>query len=516
MPTILLSFMKKFSILVFIITLLCKIPLSANNLSITNISAPSTTTVQFDIAWDNSWNAAAPSNNWDGVWVFVKTQVCGSGSSPWSHANVSTVSSDHTITGGILQVDAVADGKGVFIRRTALGSGNISASTVVLKLASTFTVAGTNYEVIGIEMVNIPQGSFSVGDGSTNNATQSASSFGSNSSTPYTVASENAIAQDGLRNDKAGDGLITAHAIIPAAFPKGYNAFYCMKYEICQQQYTTFLNLNEYSAQVSRTAVVPSSAVGTAALATASGDNRNWIEVKTPGVAFSTPAVYGNDANNNNIYDEANDGGSVACNYLTWEDLKAYLDWAALRPLTELEFEKACRGSGSALATEYPWGTTTINPAVSSSLTNAAQVTEVSTSTLDGLCTENGGASTTLGPLRTGFAATAITTRTGAGASFYGIMDLGGNVWEQVFQCGYYNGAVRTSIPTFTGVLGDGALDVNGNANAANWGGVSLSIVRGGNWEYAAARVQTSDRTYVNSTAENTARVRRTGGRGGR
>ncbi len=498
-----------------IIALVLASGIRANNLSITNISAPSTTTVQFDIAWDNSWNAAAPSNNWDAVWVFVKTQVCGTGSSPWSHANLSTVSSDHTVTGGVLQVDAVTDGKGVFIRRSALGSGNISTSTVVLKLSSAFTVAGTNYEVIGIEMVNVPQGSFTVGDGSTNNATQSTASFGTaNSSTPCIIASENAMLQDALRNDKAGDGSITAHAAIIAGFPKGYNSFYCMKYEISQQQYTTFLNLLEYAQQTSRTAVSPASAVGTAALAATSGDNRNSIEIKTPGVAFSTPAVYGNDLNNNNVYDEASDGGNIACNYLSWDDLKAYLDWAALRPFTELEYEKASRGTGSALLTEYPWGSTTINQAISSSLTNGGQASEVSTSTLDGLCAENGGASTTLGPLRTGFAATAISTRTGAGASFFGIMDLGGNLWEQVFQCGFYNGATRTAVPTFTGVLGDGALDASGNANATNWGAVTLTVVRGGNWEHAAQKVQTSDRSYVNSTAENTTRVRRTGGRG--
>ncbi len=509
--------MKKFYILIWITLLTSTLTVSANNLTITNISAPSTTTVQFDIAWDNSWYAAAPSNNWDAVWVFVKTQVCGTGSSPWSHASLSTLSADHTVTGGVLQVDAVTDGKGVFIRRSALGSGSISTATVVLKFSSTYTVAGTNYEVVGIEMVNVPQGSFSIGDGSTNNTTQSTASYGtSNTSSPYTIASENAIAQDALRNDKAGDGAITAHAAIIAAFPKGYNAFYCMKYEISQQQYVTFLNLNEYAAQLNRTAVAPSSAIGTAALAASSGDNRNSIEIKTPGVAFSTPAVYGNDLNNNNVFDEASDGGCLACNYLSWDDLKAYLDWAALRPITEFEFEKASRGSGSALLTEYPWGSTTINSAVSSSLTNAALPTEVSTSTADGLCAENGGASTTLGPLRTGFAATAITTRTGAGASFYGILDLGGNVWEQVFQTGFYNGAARTAVPTFTGVLGDGALDLSGNANATNWGSVTLSTVRGGNWEYAASKAQTSDRSYINSTAENATRVRRTGGRGGR
>jgi formylglycine-generating enzyme required for sulfatase activity len=152
---------------------------------------------------------------------------------------------------------------------------------------------------------------------------------------------------------------------------------------------------------------------------------------------------------------------------------------------------------------------------VSSSLINSGAAGEVSTSTADGLCAYLGGVSTTLGPLRTGFAATAITGRTGAGASYWGILDLSGNVWEQTFQCGYYNGSARTSVPIFTGVSGDGELDALGNADATNWGGgVSMSVVRGGNWEYTAQRAQVSDRYYVNSIAQNSSRTCRTGGRG--
>lgn len=490
--------------------------LFSNNLTVTNISAPTTTTLQFDVAWDNSWYAAAPSNNWDAVWIFVKTQVCALGSSPWIHASLSTVSGDHSVTGGVLQVDAVADGKGVFLRRSALGSGNIATATVTLKFSGSYTVASTNYEVIGIEMVNVPQGTYNLGDASSSTTLHSVASFGtSNTTTPKSITGEGGLALDALRNDAAGAGSISAHSAIIAAFPKGYNAFYCMKYEISQQQYCAFLNLLDYTQQVNRTAVAPNSAVGSAALAAASGDNRNSIEVSTSGTPFSTPAIYGNDLNGNNTFDEAGDGGNIACNYLSWEDLKAYLDWAALRPMTEMEFEKAARGTNASLLNEYVWGSTTINQAITSAISNSGQATEVSTSTSDGLCTYNAGASAVLGPFRVGFAATGSSTRTGAGASYYGIVDLSGNLWEQTYQCGYYNGASRVSTPVFTGVLGDGALDGNGNADASNWGGgVAQSIVRGGNWEYSAQRAQTSDRYYVNSTAENTTRVRRTGGRG--
>ena len=477
---------------------------------------PSTTTIQFDIAWDNSWNTAAPSSNWDAVWVFVKTQVCALGASPWNHTLVSTTSGQHSVSGGVLQVDAVTDGMGVFIRRNAgtLGSGNIATSTVTLQFQSAYVVASTNYKVIGIEMVYVPQGAFSLGDGSST-TTQSLYSFGtSGASATYNVTSEAALGIEALYN-VASSGPVSRHQPVIAAFPKGYNAFYCMKYEISQQQYSTFLNLLTFSQQITRTAASPTSAIGTAALAATSGDNRNSIEIQTPGIATSTPAIYGNDLNNNNVCDEATDGGTIACNYLNWYDLIAYLDWAALRPMTELEFEKAARGTNGPVTTEFPWGTTTINQAISSAINNGGNVNEVSTSSLDGLCVVNGGASSALGPLRVGCEATASTTRTGAGASFYGIMDLGGNVWEQAFQVGHIFANVYVTTAAFTGSLGNGTLGGGGDANEASWaGGPVMAVVRGGNWEYAASLAQTSDRTYVISTTENATRTRRTGGRG--
>jgi formylglycine-generating enzyme required for sulfatase activity len=498
-----------FSILFAVCALFLDIT-KANNLNISNVSAPSTTTIQFDIAWDNSWNITGI--NYDAVWVFVKAQVCGGSSTPYTHANLSAAG--NSVSGGVLQIDLVSDNKGVFIRRAANGTGNIATATVTLTFATSYVTANTNFEVIGIEMVYVPTGSFTVGDGSTINGTHSTASFGSNNSTPRPVASEAAMAQDYLRNDKAGDAAITAHAAIIAGFPKGYNAFYCMKYEISQQQYVTFLNLLDFNQQAARTSAAPSSATGTLVLTTSGNENRNYIKIVTPGNAASA-AIYGNDFNNNGTFNEAGDGQNIACNYLSWDDLKAYLDWAALRPMTELEYEKACRGVNSSLLNEYAWGSTSINQAISSSLTNSGQSGELSTSTADGLCAYLGGASTTLGPLRTGFAATLITGRTGAGASYWGILDLSGNVWEQTYQCGYYNGAVRTSVPIFTGLLGDGEIDATGNADATNWGGgVALSVVKGGNWEYTAQRAQVSDRFYINSTAQNSSRTSRTGGRG--
>ena len=145
---------------------------NANNVEITGTSV-SGSNITFNISWENSWYANVAPANWDAVWVFIKYQDCNT--RLWAHAGLSTVSGDHSAASP-LQVDPVSDGRGVFIRRSALGGGNISATTITLKMT---IPAGTyNYKVFGIEMVNAPQGAFDIGDAT------STSTFNSISVTP--------------------------------------------------------------------------------------------------------------------------------------------------------------------------------------------------------------------------------------------------------------------------------------------------------------------------------------------
>ncbi len=486
----------------------------SNNINITNLSVPDANHIRFDISWENSWYISG--SNWDAVWVFIKAQNCA-GTTTWDHVNLSAIPADHSVSGGTgLYVEvAVTDGKGVFIRRNSNGFGTQSG-TITLAFASAIpSFATTNFHVFGIEMVWVPQGSYRVGDGSTNNTTQSVASFGTEgASTPYLITDENWMDWDVLMNTKPGDNLITMHPQLPAFFPKGYDAFYCMKYEISQQQYMTFLNDLSLLQQGTRTFAPPSSPAGTLAMTTPGNQNRNSIVVRIPSIS-GLPAVYDNDLNLDGAY---GDGKDIACNYLSWDDLVAYLDWTALRPMTELEFEKACRGPIGSVLTEFPWGNTTILQAISSSITNGGASNELSASAGVGLCAYGAGASTTLGPFRCGFASSASTIRLTAGASYWGIFDLGGNVWEQTVSCGsvIWPARVPASI-TFNGSNGDGSINVFGNANVATWPSIGTTgavIVRGGNWEYVSQKVQVSDRTYVINITENSGRVRRTGGRG--
>jgi formylglycine-generating enzyme required for sulfatase activity len=477
---------------------------SANNLL---ISPPTVVgaNLQFTISWDNSWNTNLQPSNWDGVWVFVKRQACSD--NLWTHALVSTVSGDHSVTGGVLQVDAVADGMGVFIRRSALGNGNIATSTVTLAL-QTAANAVDNFQVLGIEMVNIPQGNFFIGDNS-NGVGQGS---GSNAWGFRNVLITNAIQTAGIgnaNNYKANGGLGST-TNLPATFPLGWNSFYSMKYEISQEQYVSFLNSLTFTQQLART-VNPASAVGSIAFANATNPSRNRIKIRTSGVSAITPAVYGCDLNNNGVFNEANDGQNIACNWLSWADLMAYLDWAALRPMTEFEYEKICRGSSPAsLIGEYAWNAITLTQAISSSLNNPGAASETSTVSGDGLCAF-GGSSTANGPFRCGFAAGAATNKVQAGGAWWGVMEMSGNVWEQCV------GGYNFNYSNFTNACGDGTLTAVGAANTANWpasgGGQAGGVGRGGGYDAGAIYCTISDCGLLTYNG-NQGRVQSIGGRG--
>lgn len=268
-----------------------------------------------------------------------------------------------------------------------------------------------------------------------------------------------------------------------------------MKYEISQDNYKSYLNGLTYVQQFNRTNNPPQSAVGALALAPAANPSRNSIAIKVQGVPNSKPAVYGCDMNGNGTFDEVGDGGNIACNYLSWPDLMAYLDWSGLRPMSEFEFEKACRGAAPVPnPNENAWSTTTSLQAQSGALSNAGTGTEVSTSSGDGLCAYGAGTNTK-GPLRCGFAATSATTRFQAGAGFYGIMELSGNVMEQCV------GGYNFNYSAFTSANGDGEIATNGTADMAGWpvdgGGQKGGVGRGGDWFSGSQYLRVSDRAFM-------------------
>lgn len=435
---------------------------SANNLKITGTSVDTSAgTVTFNIQWDNSWKTNIAPANYDAVWVFIKYQDCAD--KLWKHANLSTVSGDHSVGGSVLKLDTVTDGKGVFVYRNANGGGNISSTSVTLKMnvaAANYT--NYNFKVFGVEMVNIPSGQFTVGDGT------STSSY-----TQYTITGNTAITTSSLGT---GDSA-------PAAFPKGYNSFYTMKYEITQEQYVEFLNTLTYGQQARRSVAAPNSAAGTFAFANTYG---NGVKIQVPGFNASIPAVYACDLTTGD-FNDINDGQNIAMNQLSWADTSAYLDWSALRPMTELEFEKICRGPLSPVAGEYAWGTTEINYIPSGSVTNAYMANEGSNTVANGRANYYvSSAYSHYGPgrvVKSGFSATNSSGRITAGASYYGAMEMSGNTYE-------FAVTTKTAGNSYTGVLGDGELSTitatDGDSNQLNWPDNTGVYLRGGDFLGAA------------------------------
>ncbi len=69
------------------------------------------------------------------------------------------------------------------------------------------------------------------------------------------------------------------------------------------------------------------------------------------------------------------------------------------------------------------------------------------------------------GPVRVGIFATNNADRVSAGASYWGIMELSGNLYERPVTIGHATGRA------FAGTHGDGVLTAAGNANVSAWPG---------------------------------------------
>ena len=496
----------------------------ANNLVIgTPTYSNANNTLTFTIKWDNSWrvNGVQGPNNWDAVWVFVKRQPCAA-NGIWSHALLSTTASDHTITTPNthnLIIDKVDDGMGVFIHRDASANNQIgnltSNTTVTIKLSGTYNPAlvGTsssadNFRVFGIEMVYVPQGTFFAGDGRSTNTTNF-----SRGNTIGAVEINSAVQAAGIGAylNYTSNPSLGCVIPLPSTYPLGFNGFYCMKYEITQQQIVDFLNTLTYDQQAGMLGAWGARLPNAVNTYWNNNQYRQTIRVVTAGTNNSVPAIF--DLGGNAW------GAFIPAGYMNWQDLTSYLDWSGLRPMTEFEYEKACRGTLSPVPREYPWGNNSTLNMINGSNNNQNTATEFYNAILDGMVHANWDG----GTARAGFAATSSSNRVQAGATFYGILDMAGNNWEQCV-----GGGTGFNYSTFTTANGDGALTRIGRADVTGWpgdGGVaSGTILKGGgyynlNGLYTnGVAFQVSDRTFNTGTTLNqrtgNTKDRSIGGRG--
>ena len=479
----------------------------ANNItisSVTVVGAPTTmlpaATITAQVSWDNSWRDGV---NWDAAWLFVKYRRPGG---PWQHATLSNVDNQHTGPANTV-INAAADGKGVMVYRanSATGAGTFS-TTVQLRWNSGAdgVSVGQNYEVrvLGTEMVYVPAGAFGL-----NTAPLAAlnNEFVSAGSSISQVSSEAALPAGALRwvNETGGGGggnsltvgttTYEGSAALPAAYPKGFAASYCMKYEVSQGQYTDFLNMLTRTQQQQRIQVdlrSGSPAGGNTFVMSSSATNpeRNTITVPASGLGTMAPVVFSCARPDR------------AGNQLTWADGAAYLDWAGLRPMSELEYEKICRGPEAVVPGAYAWGNTSITAAQTiNGPENGTETTDAGANAVFDNVTFTGGDGGP-GPLRAGIFARANTSREQAGATYFGVMEMTANCWERCVTVAETDAGLPTNAALFDGSLhGDGALAANGDHDAPTWPNatdVRGSCFRGGNWSRPREWAAVSDRLY--------------------
>jgi formylglycine-generating enzyme required for sulfatase activity len=459
----------------------------ANGLTITNgevldqNTAQSTVNVQFDLSWQNAWKDGV---NHDAVWLFMK--YSDDDGVTWNHATMAISGTNpsgfSSGTGTALDIVVPQDLKGAFISKSSSGVGSVAASDVTVSwdygldgVADDKVLSSLIVKIFAVEMVYVSDGAFYAGD------TASTASFqqGSADTDPWYISAAGSIqvtniASDGYYYVSGGyigeDGTGTAFSI-PSTFPNGYNGFYMMKYEVTEGEWVSFFNTLTDAQKAARD------------VTGAAGKNTDG-EYKRNTIAWTSGK-------------STTSRDDRAVSYLSWPDGCSFADWAGLRPMTELEFEKAARGAtNAATAQEYAWGTASVTAVSSISGTeNGSETASTGSNAVFNSVTFTGGDGGQ-GPVRAGIFAKASTVRTAAGAGFYGAMELSGNVAERVVSVGNSQGRA------FTGTHGDGELSAGGFANNADWPGYTAGEVsdsagsgmRGGSWSDVSARLRVSDR----------------------
>ena len=435
----------------------------ANNLNITNLSITGSDTVndymtvQFDIGWENSWRLSTEPNNWDAAWVFVKYRI----DNGWQHATLNyvdgTAANDgHTEPTGA-SITTPNDGKGIFIYRNADGTGNVNWTGVQLRwnYAADTTITDADVfndnidiQIFGVEMVYVNEGTFAYGG------------FPPSHTINTPDATVLPSGNGGIMGSPQGGYTSSSYTPYNANWPNGYHAFYCMKYEVSQGQYADFLNTLTPSQMSTR--------------AHTTSNYGHTIKRTTDGYIAEVP--------------------DRACNYISWVDCLDYADWAALRPMTELEFEKACRGPKDPVDDEYAWGHSGLhafNYTLSDKGLPAENINNMAINTGNALYASTD--DSIQRPVRCGlFAASAVNkSREETGATYYGIMEMSGNLAEHIIQT---NSGSTYHRRFTTETNGDGV--PSNVVSGSEFYGLSGSgtLIRGGAWNQPANYLEISIR----------------------
>ncbi len=457
-----------------------------SNVSIAQDDSPG---VEFDITWDHAWR---DDESHDAAWVFFKARDPESGL--WQHVRLagSGLNPEGYSTGNGTDIELIVpdDGMGAFVRRAEEGSGTVDASDLrVLWDAETNAVGpGEEPELRGfaIEMVYVPEGAFYLGW-----AEEGEEVEGQNIR-PLRIESEDAVTVGGKE--------------LHPNFPKGYGAFYCMKFELTKGQWVDFFNTLTAEQQHERdTMGMHPRYWGPRQSITDPRAHRAGILYENPGeiqvvdlyaqeVIQPRPGQFLPDHGRRvrrlklrvfferGTVRQTTEIPHVAANWIAWADGAAYTDWAGLRPVTQPEFEKAARGPLYPVDGEFAWGTDKVFGVERDGVASSQRTYDgVDYDTIDerlvpneerhpdegnaiwGRTVRHGSTNAITGPHRVGIFADEDADRVAAGASYWGIFNMNDHVNMPYIRIN------RPAGRDFHGLHGDGELTPDGYSNVPTW-----------------------------------------------
>ncbi|MBM4143062.1 MAG: DUF4838 domain-containing protein [Lentisphaerae bacterium] len=433
--------------------------------------------LRFDLSWGHTWRAKwtepaassvtgrdLPVESWSAAWVFAKYRLPGRENEGYFPATLAADRTQHRVPGGTtLDVGLTAGkGVGVFLYRSGPGHGSLDLRDVSLRWLhgadGVTNPSAADIKVFAIEMVYVPQGPFQLGSGGREDGSFTDGAWTDGATLPFLVDAKwsgpVAEGSDARRIgnsagrlwgiSESGRNGIGPEGALANRYPTGYEAFYCMRYEVTREQFTAFIN---------------SMSAATYA-ATSAGDSGHAGSIYTAVGRYGLSGVWPN-------FTAAKP--YQACNLLSWWDAAQFAAWAGLRPMTEMEYEKACRGPRRPTANEFAWGTTGIAREEYMVEREGKDDERVAGGPSDVVGNANydltmpayfggparGGVSAIPGsPVRAGVFATPSGGRAAAGGSYWGILELSGNVREQVITAGNAHGRM------FEGTHGNGTLEI--------------------------------------------------------
>ena len=471
----------------------------STNKAYVTANAISNNTIEGEIHYFDFWN---DDINHSALYVFFKNNALS--------VEIEKIELD----GAFFTLEILDDRAGFYVIPT---KENINEQCIDFQIS--FRTELTNITSHCIEMVYIPKGKFSLGSAKSfeyrNTKNTSNGSLGAPLNAffqsgqngtfngAYEVGSEKTIeigdcegclnyldAEIAGVNTYSGD----RKGILPLEFPKGFNAFYQMRYELTENQYCDFLN--SLDSKQAKNRINPD--------AIFQGGSRkdygNFISLKGGIYITSRP--------------------NQACSFLSWNDCLAYSDWAGMRIMTEFEFEKSSRGFEKPKFREYSWGgseienTYFLDKNLSKCLDNHycvdgnVHVNYLGFSNYNEVCIENNEVSYVgcrvlssemnyRGPLETGIHAKGKKTinRVSTGGGYFGTLDLSGNLREPVVPIG------SAGSRKYKGTIGDGKINEDGNTDNLDWlYSNDTELVygyRGGCWAFHENHARIADRFNV-------------------